>query len=63
MDRASRYLIGIDLGTTNSVVAFLDREIFGKGATPEIRLFRVAQLVVNTPQEASDFLGKIRPFQ
>ena len=45
MDRASRYLIGIDLGTTNSVVAFLDRESFGKGETPEIRLFRVAQLV------------------
>jgi len=36
-----RYLIGIDLGTTNSVVAYIDTE----GADPGIRVFPVPQLV------------------
>ena len=26
IDRSSRYLIGIDLGTTNSVVAYIDTQ-------------------------------------
>ena len=41
MARTSRYLIGIDLGTTNTVVAYLDTQ----AASPEIRLFDVTQVV------------------
>jgi molecular chaperone DnaK (HSP70) len=37
----SRYLIGIDLGTTNTVVSFIDTVI--EGARPEI--FRIPQLI------------------
>ncbi|MDQ3340206.1 MAG: hsp70 family protein [Myxococcota bacterium] len=38
---AARYLIGIDLGTTNSAVAFVDTE----AADPRVRVFEVPQLV------------------
>src|SRR5258706_5811710 len=38
---AARYLIGIDLGTTNSAVAFVDT----KAADPRVRVFEVPQLV------------------
>jgi molecular chaperone DnaK (HSP70) len=37
----ARYLIGIDLGTTNSAVAFVDT----KAADPRVRVFEVPQLV------------------
>ncbi|HTL34518.1 MAG TPA: Hsp70 family protein [Kofleriaceae bacterium] len=37
----ARYLIGIDLGTTNSAVAFVDTE----AADPRVRVFEVPQLV------------------
>lgn len=37
----SRYLIGIDLGTTNSAVAFVDTQ----AADPRVRVFEVPQLV------------------
>ena len=37
----SRYLIGIDLGTTNSAVAFVDTA----AADPRVRVFEVPQLV------------------
>jgi hypothetical protein len=40
MDRSSPYLIGIDLGTTNSVVAYIDT-----AASPDIRVFNVEQIV------------------
>jgi molecular chaperone DnaK (HSP70) len=40
---ASRYLIGIDLGTTNSALAYLD--LGRKGGTPRIQHFPVPQLV------------------
>ena len=38
---AARYLIGIDLGTTNSAVAYVDTE----AADPRVRVFEVPQLV------------------
>jgi molecular chaperone DnaK (HSP70) len=38
---AARYLIGIDLGTTNSAVAYVDTA----AADPRVRVFEVAQLV------------------
>ena len=38
---AARYLIGIDLGTTNSAVAFVDTA----AADPRVRVFEVAQLI------------------
>ena len=41
---SSRYLIGIDLGTTNSVVAYLDTESTADAAS-RIRVFPVPQLV------------------
>ncbi|HEX8111696.1 MAG TPA: Hsp70 family protein, partial [Kofleriaceae bacterium] len=37
----ARYLIGIDLGTTNSAVACVDT----RAADPRVRVFEVAQLV------------------
>ncbi|HEY1469870.1 MAG TPA: hypothetical protein VGF61_12565, partial [Candidatus Acidoferrum sp.] len=40
----SRYLIGIDLGTTNSVVAFIDTHKVTDAGSP-IRVFPVPQLV------------------
>jgi hypothetical protein len=40
----SRYLIGIDLGTTNSVVAYTDSQEVAEAASP-IRVFPVPQLV------------------
>ena len=38
---AARYLIGIDLGTTNSAVAYVDTA----AADPRVRVFEVQQLV------------------
>jgi hypothetical protein len=40
MDDSSRYIIGIDLGTTNSVVAYLDKQ-----QASAIQVFQVPQLV------------------
>jgi molecular chaperone DnaK (HSP70) len=37
----ARYLIGIDLGTTNSAVAYVDT----RAADPRVRVFEVAQLI------------------
>jgi hypothetical protein len=42
MDGSSRYLIGIDLGTTNSVVAYIDT---ADESTAGVRLFEVEQAV------------------
>src|SRR5258707_6506791 len=45
MEGPSRYLIGIDLGTTNSAVAFIDtRESANEADSSGIRVFEVAQL-------------------
>ena len=38
---SARFIVGIDLGTTNSAVAFVDAE----EATPRIRMFAIEQLV------------------
>ena len=46
MDVSSRYLIGIDLGTTNSAVAYVDtHEIPAKGDASPVRGFDVPQIV------------------
>ncbi len=45
MNHSSRYLIGIDLGTTNSVVAYIDTSDTPSEASPEIHVFDVAQVV------------------
>src|SRR5664280_1777811 len=45
MNRSSHYLIGIDLGTTNSVVAYIDTSDTPSDASPEIRVFDVTQVV------------------
>jgi molecular chaperone DnaK (HSP70) len=39
----SRYIVGIDLGTTNSVVSYIDMEHEGDGL-PECRLLKIPQL-------------------
>ena len=45
MEGPSRYLIGIDLGTTNCAVAFVDtRESANEADSSGIRVFEVAQL-------------------
>ena len=46
----SRYIIGIDLGTTNSAAAYVD--LADAAETPPIRLFKVAQLVDEARVEA-----------
>ena len=46
MEASSRFLIGIDLGTTNSAVAYVDTaEKPPRGAPPPVRVFEVEQLV------------------
>src|SRR5262245_33047245 len=45
MEVSSRYLIGIDLGTTNSAVAYVDTEEPVTGDTPPINVFDIPQLI------------------
>jgi len=46
MEGASRYLIGIDLGTTNCAVAYVDTlESANRGDASTIRTFEIAQLI------------------
>jgi hypothetical protein len=45
MESSSRYIIGIDLGTTNSVVAYIDKAQARNQETPEIQVLPVPQLV------------------
>lgn len=48
MEASSRFLIGIDLGTTNSAVAYVDTEERpARGAPPPVRVFEVPQLVAD----------------
>jgi molecular chaperone DnaK (HSP70) len=48
MEAASRFLIGIDLGTTNSAVAYVDTsERPARGAPPPVRVFEAPQLVAD----------------
>jgi DNA-K related protein/Hsp70 protein len=45
MEVSSRYLIGIDLGTTNSAVAYVDTQEPVTGDTPPIHVFNISQLI------------------
>src|SRR5215813_4694238 len=45
MEVSSRYLIGIDLGTTNSAVAYVDTQEPVTGDTPPIHVFNIPQLI------------------
>ena len=45
MEFSSRYMIGIDLGTTNSVVAYSDKQAGDNQGAPDIQVFQVPQLV------------------
>src|SRR5271165_3974167 len=45
IDRSSRYLIGVDLGTTNSVVAYIDMQDVPVEGSSGIHVFEVPQLV------------------
>lgn len=45
MEQRSRFLIGIDLGTTNSVVAYVDTQAAAESGSPAIRVFDLPQLV------------------
>src|SRR5499433_1820973 len=45
MEVSSRYLIGIDLGTTNSAVAYVDTREPVTGDTPLIHVFSIPQLI------------------
>src|SRR5436190_11583066 len=49
---AARYLIGIDLGTTNSALAYIDLKPKPRGGRPAIHTFPVPQLVA--PGEVGD---------
>jgi molecular chaperone DnaK (HSP70) len=53
MEASSRFLIGIDLGTTNSAVAYVDTaEKPARGAPPPVRVFEVTQLVAEGESRA-----------
>jgi len=49
------YIIGIDLGTTNSVVAYTRANV-EPGAKPEIKLLEIPQLVSSGTVEKRDVL-------
>src|SRR5438309_7277272 len=53
----AHYLIGIDLGTTNSALAYVDvRETRKRGGQPDIRAFAVPQLVAPGEMGQRDLL-------
>src|SRR5262247_3031954 len=52
MEVSSRYLIGIDLGTTNSAVAYVDTQEPVKGDTPPIHVFGIPQLIAEGEVDA-----------
>src|SRR5262245_16409334 len=45
MESSSRYLIGIDLGTTNSAVAYIDTTETTSSAAPQNHKFQIPQLI------------------
>jgi molecular chaperone DnaK (HSP70) len=51
MNFTSRYLIGIDLGTTNSAVAYVDTNDSIAESTSSIQLFKIPQLVADAEIE------------
>ena len=50
--RISRYVVGIDLGTTNCAVAFMDTQI----NKPLLEIFRIEQMVDFQTSQLSDTL-------
>src|SRR5947208_12869018 len=52
----TRYLIGIDLGTTNSALAFIDLQGPRLGGVPKIEHFKIPQLVKQGETAARDLL-------
>ncbi len=52
----TRFLIGIDLGTTNSALAYIDLQGQKKGGTPKIEHFQIPQLVKQGETTARDLL-------
>ncbi len=54
----SRYLVGIDLGTTHTVVAYTD--CLETGSNPPIKLFKIEQLVAPGEVAARDMLPSLR---
>jgi molecular chaperone DnaK (HSP70) len=58
--RPARFVIGIDLGTTNSAVAFADLHRAGPDGVPPVEVFGVPQLVaeleVGSPETLPSFL-------
>jgi molecular chaperone DnaK (HSP70) len=56
-DRPSRYVVGIDLGTTNSAVAYVDAATVDTATLPAaLRTFGIAQLVAPSVVEARETL-------
>jgi hypothetical protein len=53
MQSASRYLIGIDLGTTNSAVAYIDTHEITRSGAPAIHIFQIPQLIAEGEVSAS----------
>jgi molecular chaperone DnaK (HSP70) len=47
-----KYIIGIDLGTTNSVLAYCELGEDVVDGSPQIQLLKVPQLVAQNPVEA-----------
>lgn len=56
-EKSSRYIIGIDLGTTNTVVAYADTAARGN---PPIRVFEIEQLVALGEVAARPLLPSLR---
>jgi molecular chaperone DnaK (HSP70) len=56
MQSPGRYLIGIDLGTTNSAVAYIDSQEAARGAVPKIHIFQIPQLVAEGEIVAAETL-------
>src|SRR5258708_36772692 len=51
-----RYLIGIDLGTTNSALAYIDLPRKARDGRPEVQTFHVPQLVNPSDVKARELL-------
>ncbi len=57
---ASRYLVGIDLGTTHTVVAYADTKASSPDAPPDIQSFEVEQLIAPGQVAAKPLLPSVR---